>query len=313
MARAVRSPCEMPVRLHVVVGKGGVGKSTVSAALALAAARTGARVLAIELEELGGLSQMLAVRPGRAGEIVSGPSGIGVSWFEGDAALAEYLERVVRLGKMLKPVVHHPLYRAFTAAAPGLGELMVIGKVRDELLLRKDGRRARWDTIVIDAGASGHALELLRMPLVAAKTFRAGRVHRESSKIHELLADPGRTRVQVVTTAEQMAVAEAIELAERVRLEAGMTVGAFIVNACRAPAPDGVHAALALISDAEIRAAMSALVSRVIAWQRLQAQAIAVLEQKSGQRALRLPLLASASIGGRELELLSRTLEELAR
>jgi anion-transporting ArsA/GET3 family ATPase len=302
----------MPIRLHVVVGKGGVGKSTVSAALALAASGSGARVLAIELEEPGGLSRALQVRPERAGQIVSAPSGLGVAWFEGDAALAEYLERVVRLGKMLQPVVRHPLYRAFTAAAPGLGELMVIGKVRDELLLHEQAGRPRWDTIVLDAGASGHALELLRMPRVAASTFRAGRVHRESTKVHRLLADPRSTRVHVVTTAEQMAIAEAIELSERVRVEAGMTLGAFIVNACRAPAPDGIDAALARIAPVEIRNALRELLRRVIGWQALQARAIDQLEQTTGRAALRLPLIAEA-IGAAELDLLAVSLQELVR
>jgi anion-transporting ArsA/GET3 family ATPase len=303
----------MPIRLHVVVGKGGVGKSTLSVALALSAQRTGARVLAIELEEPGAVCDLLGARPERAGQIVIAPSGIGVAWFEGSAALAEYLERIVRLGKMLAPVLGHPLYRAFTAAAPGLGELMVIGKVRDELVLQKDGRRARWDTVVLDAGASGHALELLRMPLVAATTFRVGRVHRESKKIHALLADPRKVRVHVVTTAEQMAIAEAIELSVRVEREAGLTLGAFIVNACRAPAPDGVDRALALLPSGETREALRALVRRELGWQALQESAISELEARTGRPALRLPLIASAALGARELDLLSHSLEGLTR
>ncbi len=305
MARAVRSKQAMPSRLEIVVGKGGVGKSTVSAAFAIAAFRRGARVLAIEVEEAAGLSRAFGVEPDRPGTIVKSPSGVCLAWVEGTAALAEYLERKVRLGPMLQPVLRHPLYRAFVAAAPGLGELLLIGKVRDELVLQK-----KWDTVVLDAGASGHALELLRMSSVAAKTFRSGRVHREALRVHGLLADPERARVHVVATPERMAIAEAIDLNRRVS-EIGLSIGALIVNACRAPAPRGIEATLARLPGSELGRALLELANRALGWQRLQARAIAELETATGRQTLRLPLLAAPVLGAHELVMLSRFLEEL--
>ncbi len=137
-------------RLHFVTGKGGVGKSTLAAALALALSRSGGRVLAVELDAPGGLSRALGVTLAAPGEIVGSSSGVWVSYFDGGAALSEYLMRKVRLGRLAQKLFDHPLYGAFVQAAPGVKELMAIGKVRDELLLQR-----RWDAVVVDAGASG--------------------------------------------------------------------------------------------------------------------------------------------------------------
>jgi anion-transporting ArsA/GET3 family ATPase len=303
-------------RLHVVLGKGGVGKSTVSAALAVALTRRGMRVLAVELDAAGGLARALSVRPERAGEIVASPSGVAVAWLEGGAALAEYLERVMKLGALLEPVVSHPVYRAFVGAAPGLKELMVIGKVRDELVLHEVAGQTRWDAVVLDAGASGHALELLRMPSTAARTFRAGRVHRQARAIRALLSDPARTAAWVVTTAEEMAVAEAVGLVDTLRGELGISVAEVVINGCREIAPNGFDDTLRALGDGAdqqpIRQALVELALRALGWQRVQEQCIVDLEQRTARHGVRLPLMDPALGAPSQVEALSRALAEVA-
>lgn len=187
-----------------MLGKGGVGKSTVAAALALMFAERGARVLGIELDAPGGLSGLLGVTLPRPGAIVETPAGVSFTYFDGADALTEYLPRKMHLGPLADTVVAHPLYQAFVQAAPGVKELMAIGKVRDELVLK-----SHWDFVVVDAGASGHALEYLRMPAATRATFRRGRVHREASRVHALLGVPLLGR-DVNSVGDLLALSEAL-------------------------------------------------------------------------------------------------------
>lgn len=300
-------------RLHVVLGKGGVGKSTVSAALAFAAHHAGKRVLAVELDAQGGLSSALHAPPSEPGQIVAIPSGISFAVFEGSAALAEYLSHVVRLGSVLNVVFSHPLYKAFVAAAPGLRELLVIGKVRDELVLQKDGDRPRWDTLVLDAGTSGHALEHLRMPAAAAEAFGSGRVHRESRRVAGFLEDPARTRVHVVATPEEMPVLEAIEVIATLR-ELRLPLGELVMNGCRDRAPADAAAVLELLArepSSPARSALSDVGRRALGWERVQEDAIREAEARTGLTPLRLPRVLEEPLGPTELATLGMWLEEV--
>ncbi|MBZ0233023.1 MAG: P-loop NTPase, partial [Deltaproteobacteria bacterium] len=235
-------------KLHVVTGKGGVGKSTVAAAIALALAARGQRVLAIELGGPGGLARILGA---------AAPS-IDITG-TGAAALAEYLTRKVRLGRFRGRLLAHPLYRAFAGAAPGVRELLAMGKVRDELVLQD-----RWDAVVVDAGASGHALEHLRMPAAAARAFGAGLVHREAAVNAALLRDRAVCRVHVVATPEEMPVREALQVIGTLAT-LDVPLGAVIVNQCRPVAPDGVDAAIARL-DGEL----AATARRARGWEQIQ-------------------------------------------
>ena len=231
--------------LHVVTGKGGVGKSTVAAALAIGLAGTGRRVLAIELGHAAGLCRTLATRPMAPGAIapVLTTPGLAVAYFDGAVALAEYLTRRMRLGRLGRAVMAHPLYRGFVAAAPGVRELLAMGKIRDELVLQRLGDGPRWDAVVVDAGASGHALEHLRMPAATAAAFAGGRVHGEAEVNAALLRDPGTTAIHVVATPEDMPLAEAAEVIARLRTH-GLPLGAVLVNQCRPAPPSGLDDAL---------------------------------------------------------------------
>jgi anion-transporting ArsA/GET3 family ATPase len=175
------------------------------------------------------------------------------------------------------------LYAAFVEAAPGLGELMVVGKVRDALVFQRDHGRPRWDVIVVDAGASGHALEHLRMPAAAARAFPAGRVHREALANAELLRDPAVCAIHVVATPEEMPLAEATQLVGALRgLE--LPVGAVLINQCRPPAPPTIDAAISRVGPP-----IDVVARRARAWERIQERGVAALEAALGVRAARLP------------------------
>jgi len=259
--------------LHFVTGKGGVGTSTIAAAIAITAAARGARTLAIELGQPGGLSRMLR-----------GHAAITIDCYEGAAALAEYLARKVRLGRLVRAVTQHPLYDAFVGAAPGLRELMAIGKIRDAFVLQD-----RWDVVVVDAGASGHALEHLRMPAAAEDAFDGGRVHREAAVNAALLRDRARVAIHVVATPEEMPLREAAQTIGALRA-LDLATGALFANQCAVPPPPGVDDAIARISDPLVAAPLRA--ARSWAW--IQEEGLAAVERELGVIAVRLPKIRGA-------------------
>lgn len=218
-------------QLVFVVGKGGVGKTTVSCALALAAARQGRSVLLCEVDGVARAAQLLGVAPAEPGEAGPRVDGVAVMGIEGSAALAEYLGMVVPVRRFLQAVTRSELYQYFVAAASGLKELMTIGKIWYEAQRtdERDGRRT-WDLVIVDAPATGHGLQYLRMPSAARDAFGAGLVRREAERVVDLLCDPKRTAIHLVTTAEEMPVNETVTMAQRVREDLGMPLGTLFVN-----------------------------------------------------------------------------------
>ncbi len=297
-------------KLHLVTGKGGVGKSSFAAALALKAAHRRQRVLAIELGKPSGLAGLLGVLPQQHGVPEPVQPGLFLAYFDGEAALAEYLLRHLPfLRERMQTVFEHPLYRAFAGAGPGVAELMVIGKVRDELLGLSTGK-PQWDALVVDAGASGHALQMFGMPAATASTFSAGLAHRESRRVAATLADPERTAVHVVALPELMPLVEAAETVERLRV-LGLPVGRLVVNQCRPPAPPGTEEALARLAADESdpnRQCLARVAGRALAWARAQEEGIAMLEQRVALTAERLPRLVSTRFGLAQVEALAVSL-----
>jgi len=232
-------------RLVFTVGKGGVGRTTVTLALALEAARRGRRVLAVELEGAHALGHALAAQR-ESRHRSPGIERIDHLVVDGRRALEEYLALVIPVRRLLKTIFSSNVYQYFVAAAPGLKELMAIGKIWYEVE-RGDreparGRRGRGSTapdiVVVDGPATGHSLQYLRMPRAAADAFPVGLVHREAERISGLLKDDRSTAVAIVTIAEEMPVNETVEIyAGLGQLELPRTV--LVVNQVhRAPATD---------------------------------------------------------------------------
>lgn len=302
--------------LHIVLGKGGVGKSTVAAAVALSAAKRGAQVLAIELSPPAGLARLLGVSPIAPGQAVEAHPGVWLSFFDGEAALAEYLLQTFGLRRLLNRVFAHPVYRAFASAAPGLKELMAIGKVRDEVRKRRLGGPL-WDTVVVDAGASGHALQYLRMPQAAAGAFGGGLVRGQSVAIDTMLRDPDRTALHVVALPEEMPLAEAEEVIEVLRHELNMPVARLVINRCREIAPPGTRDLIAGLNDLgaadldhkQVRQALHDAAVDALVWLDIQERGIAETERHVKMQATRLPLLQPEPFGLEQLGQLAMALE----
>jgi len=232
-------------RLVIVTGKGGVGKSTVSAALALLAARQGKRVLVCEVNAQERVAPLLGAPPpgGTIREAVPGVSTVNVNPHD---AMREYGLMVVRFRAIYDAVFENRLVRYFLRVVPSLAELVMLGKILHEARTEERGR-PRWDLVVVDAPATGHAVQLLRVPAALVDTVPGGPLRHDAEWMEALLVDPARTALAIVTLPEEMPVNEAIELDAQVRSLLGIHRGALFVNAmppARFAADEGARLAL---------------------------------------------------------------------
>jgi anion-transporting ArsA/GET3 family ATPase len=219
-------------RLLFVSGKGGTGKSTVSAALALAARRRGKRVLLAEVDAARSVGPLLGVPPFGPLETEALP-GLWTVSLQPPAVMDEYVHHVVKLKWLTRRILQNPVYHRFLAAAPGLKELMVLGKLMT-LEQARDGwsRLPRYDTIIVDAPATGHGLAFLKVPQAASQAVPVGPIGTNARRIVELLRDHERTALVVVTLPEEMAVAEAEQLFGLAQEELGLEVACVVLNGC---------------------------------------------------------------------------------
>lgn len=214
----------------MVAGKGGVGKSTVAAALAVAAARGGRRTLVVELDGRGDVARLLggARRPGLA-EIELLPRLHHVS-IDRQAVLRDYLDNEVPGRLPVGLLLRSRAFSAFIEATPGMGELLSIGKVSELARRRRRSRRgSAYDLVVLDAPASGQLMALLGAPSTFGSIARVGPVARQTADIERLLRDAALTGVIAVSTPEQMAVSEVLELGELLDGQ-GISLDAVVIN-----------------------------------------------------------------------------------
>lgn len=232
------------VRLHVVTGKGGVGKTTVASALALALARQGKHVLLVEVEGRQGISQQFDVPPLGTEEVrlVADASG-GELWglsVDAKAALLEYLQTFYRLGRAGGALERLGVVDFATTIAPGVRDVLLTGKVY-EAVTRTSGRRRGhgglvWDAVVLDAPPTGRVTRFLNVNVEVADLARVGPIHSQAQSITRMLTD-GRSLVHVVTLLEEMPVQETADAVAELTA-AGLRLGAVVVNQVREPFVD---------------------------------------------------------------------------
>lgn len=218
-------------RLVILTGKGGVGKSVVGSAIALAAVGRGKRTLLVEIERPPDAHRSLGRgAPTGSRETEAQPGLFTVNLDPADV-MDEYVRHVVKIEALSRRILASPVYRRFLAAAPGLKELMVLGKVM-VLEGARDGwsRRPRYDLIVVDAPATGHGLAYLKVPMAAEAAAPIGPIGANSRRILDLLRDPERTALVIVAIPEEMAVVEAAWFHRLAVEEVGVTPRLLILN-----------------------------------------------------------------------------------
>jgi anion-transporting ArsA/GET3 family ATPase len=219
----VTAPGLLDLRLVFVTGKGGVGKTTVAAALAQLAAERGKRVLACEVDAKGDLSSLFEAAPTGFTEREIAPGVFAMS-MDTEASLREYLKLHLKI-----PVVGRigPLAKAFdfvATAAPGVREILTVGKLCYEV------REGHYDLVVVDAPATGHIVSQLAAPQAINDLVKVGLIRTQTDWMLDILSDPTRTGLVAVTTPEEMPVAETLELADRVAAETTVRLSGVVVN-----------------------------------------------------------------------------------
>lgn len=214
--------------LLFVTGKGGVGKTTVSAALALAAAKKGRRVLVAMCNAKERLSHFLevdAIGP-RNQSILENIDAVNMT---PAVALEEYGMMVLKVRSVYKAVFENRFVSAVLRGTPGIEAWAMLGKAYFHTEERVDDR-PRYDLVIIDAPATGHALDMLRVPQVICDIAPPGLLRTEAEKARSLFRDPARSAAVLVTLPEDMPANETIELHAALTSEIGMEVGALVLN-----------------------------------------------------------------------------------
>jgi len=243
-------------RIVVLAGKGGVGKTTVTAALATAAARAGASVLIVEVEGKSGLAAALGCPP-LTYEEQPVRERVRVRTLTPDEALREYLEDR-GLHRISRRLMKSGALDVVATAVPGMKDILVLGKVKQL------ERANEADLILIDAPAAGHAINFLLSPRGLLDAVRVGPVRAQAEDVIELLSDPARCRVALVTLPEETPVNELVDTAFALEDRVGVKLAPVIVNAVPDDLPIDGHRAGGDAAEAGIAVAASEAQGRLL-------------------------------------------------
>jgi anion-transporting ArsA/GET3 family ATPase len=304
-------------RLVIVAGKGGVGKTTVSATLARAAALTGLSTLIVEVEGKSGLPAVFGQGELGYDEVVlaagGGPDGaadVRARTLTADTALVEYL-RDHGLSRISRRLVSSGALDVVATAAPGIKDILLLGKVKQLV------REGVADLIVLDAPAAGHAITFLQSARSLVDTVSVGPINAQARDVLSLLEDHRQCQVVLVTIPEEMPVNEAVETAFSLEDRVGVGLGPIVVNGVYPPieglvVDEAAVAAAADEADVSLRPGEAVALASAARFRldrtALQAEQVARLQAQLPLPQLRLPFLFSAEIGPGELDDLARVM-----
>jgi anion-transporting ArsA/GET3 family ATPase len=298
-------------RLLIVAGKGGVGKTVVSATVARAAARSGLSTLVIEVEGKSGLPTMFGQSALEYDAAVLSPGGgpkgegeVRARTLTPDEALLDYL-RDHGLSRISKRLVSSGALDVVATAAPGIKDILVLGKVKQ---LERAGDA---DLLVLDAPAAGHAITFLRSASALLDTVRVGPINAQARDVLEMLTDHERCRVMLVTLPEETPVNELVDTAFSLEDRVGVGLGPVVVNGHYDEVP-GVAADPAAAAEAagtSLRRGEAKALADAAAFRRdrmaLQEEQTDRLADQLPLAQIRLPYVFTAEIGPAELDQLA--------
>jgi Mrp family chromosome partitioning ATPase len=305
-------------RLVIVAGKGGVGKTVVTATLARAAARVGLSTLVIEVEGKSGLPTMFGAGGLAYDEAIllpgGGPTGEGevrARTLTPDDALLDYLQ-AHGLSRISKRLVSSGALDVVATAAPGIKDILILGKVKQ---LERDGAV---DLVILDAPAAGHAITFLQSARALLDTVRVGPINTQARDVLEMLTDHDRCRVLLVTLPEETPVNELVATAFSLEDRVGVGLGPVVVNGCYDEVA-GLEAAVGAAAEsagATLRDGEADVLSAAAAFRAdrtaLQTEQVGRLADQLPLPQLRLPFVFTTDIGPAELDgLADRLLDQV--
>ncbi len=221
------------VRFVIVAGKGGVGKTTVSAAQALAYAHKGKRVLIVMCNAKERISAMFGSEPvGSTVSLVA--ENVWAVNIDPNVALEEYGMMTLKSRSLYKLLFDNNYTRSFFRAVPGMQEWTMLGKAWWHTTEERADGLPKYDVVILDAPATGHGLDMLRVPKVILDVVPPGLLRRDAERAWKLFQDPKTCNVIIVTLPEELPVTESIELCTALERELLLPIGKIVVN-CMLP------------------------------------------------------------------------------
>jgi anion-transporting ArsA/GET3 family ATPase len=214
-------------RVTVVSGKGGVGKTTVAAALALAAARKGKHVLLAEMEDREAFAPIFGLRKLAYTEQTIAPNITGLT-VEADEALVDYLRMFYGIPTISRALMRTKAVEFATQTAPGLKDILLIGKVKEAESRRQEGKHV-FDLLVVDAPPTGRLPRFLDAPRAVVELVRGGQIRTQAQGVLDMVTDPKRCQVVLVAQPEEMPVRETEETIETLS-KMGVALGPIVMN-----------------------------------------------------------------------------------
>ncbi|MBL8601025.1 MAG: ArsA family ATPase [Myxococcales bacterium] len=300
-------------RFLAVIGKGGTGKTTVSASLALLAASRGKRVLVAMSQARERMSAMLETSF-IGSEVSTILPNIDAVNLDPDACLEEYGMMVLKVRALYKAVMDNRLVKGFLRAVPGMDAWAMLGKTLYHVKETDSAGRPRYDLVILDAPATGHGLQMLRVPKVITEVAPPGLLRREADDGLRILRDPALSGMVVVTLAEEMPTAETEELYPQLTRDLGLPIGRLVINQVLPPVfgakTDNALRAAAVLGRASALEAVAQVGAARARREALQRTMIERLAKLPGQKVI-LPSLAVDRLRRAEIEALAKGLGAL--